>query len=119
MQAEMVFTCLLCYVVLSVATVTDMSHSKDIFALAIGFSVVAGGYSVGGISGACFNPAASIAIDATYGFIKGGFWRCVPYTFIQCLGGVLAALIFRITHCEEFDEEKLASAYRQEELAQV
>ena len=41
--AEMVYTCLLCYVVLAVATVKDMSHSKDIFGLAIAFSIVAGG----------------------------------------------------------------------------
>jgi len=44
--AEMVYTCLLCYVVLAVATVRDMSHSKDIFGLAIAFSVVAGGVYV-------------------------------------------------------------------------
>jgi hypothetical protein len=42
--AEVVYTCLLCYVVLSVATVKDMSHSQDIFGLAIGFAVVAGGW---------------------------------------------------------------------------
>ena len=42
--AEVVYTCLLCYVVLSVATIKDMSHSQDIFGLAIGFAVVAGGW---------------------------------------------------------------------------
>lgn len=68
--AELVYTFVLCYVVLAVATVDDMSHSKDTFGLAIGFAVVAGGYSIGGVSGACFNPAVSFAIDATWGMIK-------------------------------------------------
>jgi glycerol uptake facilitator-like aquaporin len=39
--AEMVYTCLLCYVVLAVATVKD--YGMDTFGLAIGFAIVAGG----------------------------------------------------------------------------
>lgn len=120
--AELIFTTVLCYVVLSVATVSDMSLSKDIFALAIGWSVVAGGYSVGAVSGACFNPAVSIAIDVSFGCLKGGvegIWRCVPYSCIQALGGVVAALLFRLTHPDEFDAAKLSATYRQEELTQV
>jgi hypothetical protein len=31
------------------------------------------------------------------------------------LGCVLAALVFRVTHPQEFDEQKLALAYQQQE----
>ena len=57
--AEFVFTFLLCFIVLTTATVKNMSHSKDIFGLAIGFSVVVGGYAIGPISGA--QPSLSLS----------------------------------------------------------
>jgi aquaporin Z len=59
---EMLFTFALCYVVLNVATSRD-HPDNSFYGLAIGFTVMAGAFEVGGISGAAFNPA--VALGAT------------------------------------------------------
>merc|ERR1719321_1852699 len=51
--AEIVFTFVLCFVVLSVATVD--APSEDMFGLAIGSCVTAGGYAIGAVSGGSLN----------------------------------------------------------------
>merc|ERR1719316_2264161 len=53
--AEIVFTFVLCFVVLCVATVKE--PSKDMFGLAIASCVTAGGYAIGAVSGGSLNPA--------------------------------------------------------------
>ena len=50
--ADFVFTFLLWFIVLTITTVKNMNHSRDIFGITIGFSVVVGGYAIGPISGA-------------------------------------------------------------------
>merc|ERR1719298_212262 len=52
--AEIIFTFVLCFVVLCVATVKE--PSKDIFGLAIASCVTAGGYAIGSVSGGSLNP---------------------------------------------------------------
>ena len=54
--AEFVFTFVLCFVVLNVATSKD-HPDNSFYGLAIGFTVAAGAVAVGPISGAVFNPA--------------------------------------------------------------
>lgn len=62
--SELIFTFALVWVVLNVAT-TKASDKMSYYGLAIGFTVVAGAYAVGNISGGAFNPAVVIgnAID--------------------------------------------------------
>src|SRR6201993_1268715 len=60
--AEFLFTFALVYVVLNVATAKG-SSGNSFYGLAIGFTVLAGAFAVGGISGGAFNPA--VAIGAT------------------------------------------------------
>jgi aquaporin Z len=60
--AEFLFTFALVYVVLNVAT-ADATAGNSYFGLAIGFTVLAGAFAVGQVSGAAFNPA--VAIGAT------------------------------------------------------
>eukprot|EP00281_Chroomonas_sp_CCMP1168_P034160 CAMPEP_0206241946 /NCGR_PEP_ID=MMETSP0047_2-20121206/16787_1 /ASSEMBLY_ACC=CAM_ASM_000192 /TAXON_ID=195065 /ORGANISM="Chroomonas mesostigmatica_cf, Strain CCMP1168" /LENGTH=638 /DNA_ID=CAMNT_0053666917 /DNA_START=107 /DNA_END=2020 /DNA_ORIENTATION=- len=112
--AEFVFTFLLTFTVLCVATLRPNagSHTKDTFGLAIGFSVIAGGYAVSAISGAAFNPAVAVAIDVSRGILVGGFWHCVPYVVFEMLGSVAAALIFRNLFPDEFP----STAAEREEL---
>merc|ERR1719262_992170 len=55
---EIVFTFVLCYVVLCVATVKK--PSEDMFGLAIASCVTAGGYAIGAVSGGSLNPAVSV-----------------------------------------------------------
>ena len=61
---EVLITFALCYVVLNVATSKDQP-GNGFFGLAIGFTVAAGAFVVGPISGAAFNPA--VAFAATLG----------------------------------------------------
>ena len=56
---ELLFTFALCYVVLNVATSKDRP-GNGFFGLAIGFTVAAGAFAVGGISGGVFNPAVAL-----------------------------------------------------------
>ena len=62
--AEFLFTFALVYVVLNVAT-ADATDGNSYFGLAIGFTVLAGAFAVGQVSGAAFNPA--VAIGASIG----------------------------------------------------
>jgi glycerol uptake facilitator-like aquaporin len=57
--AEFLFTFALVYVVLNVAT-ADATQGNSYFGLAIGFTVLAGAFAVGQVSGAAFNPAVAI-----------------------------------------------------------
>lgn len=57
--AEFLFTFALCFVVLSVATAKGTS-GNSFYGLAIGFTVLAGAYAVGPISGGAFNPAVAV-----------------------------------------------------------
>lgn len=59
--AEFLFTFALCYVVLHVATAKATS-GNSYYGLAIGFTVLAGAYAVGGVSGGAFNPAVAVGL---------------------------------------------------------
>jgi aquaporin Z len=60
--AEFLFTFALVYVVLNVATANGTS-GNSFYGLAIGFTVLAGAFSVGSISGGAFNPAVAVGIS--------------------------------------------------------
>jgi aquaporin Z len=96
-MAEMVFTFVLCYVVLSVA-VSKWTSSKEMFGLAIGSCVTVGGNAIGGISGGSLNPAVSFGL-AMGGLGEGQIWY-MPfyYTLFELLGAALAAGTYAITH---------------------
>src|SRR5206468_7335139 len=59
--AEFLFTFALCYVVLNVATSRGTEGNSN-YGLAIGFTVLAGAYAVGPISGGAFNPAVAVGV---------------------------------------------------------
>jgi aquaporin Z len=99
--AEIVFTFVLCFVVLCVAT-TPGSRTKDLFGLAIGSCVIAGGLAVGAVSGGSLNPAVSVAI-ATSNIMNEGTWvNCLAYSIFEFLGAALAAAAFFVTHHDEY-----------------
>lgn len=99
--AETVFTFFLAYVVLCVATVRDPPTSQ-MFGLVIGSCVTTGGYAIGALSGGSLNPAVSFAISTSHIINKGNFWHCLVYSFFEILGGVLASVVFRVTHPGEY-----------------
>jgi aquaporin Z len=95
--AELLFTFALAYVVLNVATARATS-GNSFFGLAIGFTVVAGAFAVGDVSGAAFNPAVAIGA-MTMGMLPwGNLWL---YLTAEIAGGALAAVAFRVMHPDD------------------
>ena len=81
----------LAYVVLSVAT-TVHHPDNSFYGLAIGFTVMAGAITMGGVSGGAFNPAVAVGISIA-GLVT---WAMLPIYFVATLvGGGLAAVAFR------------------------
>jgi aquaporin Z len=95
--AEFVFTFVLCFVVLNVATSKD-HPDNSFYGLAIGFTVAAGAVAVGPISGAVFNPAVGLA-GTTLGMLTGT--TAVIYLIGQALAGVAAGIAFRVLNPED------------------
>jgi aquaporin Z len=88
--AEFVFTFALAWVVLHVATARG-TDGNSFYGLAIGFTVVAGAFAVGGISGAAFNPAIAVGAMVS-GLLKwGNIWI---YLIANFVGAAAAAYAF-------------------------
>jgi aquaporin Z len=97
---ELIFTCLLCFVFLSVAT--GKNRLVEYFGLAIGATIVAGGFAMGKVSGGSLNPAVSAGLSITDCVNGGTLEHFISYSAVQLLGGALAALIHRKTHASEY-----------------
>ena len=88
--AELLFTFALALVVLNTAT-TRATAGNSYYGLAIGFTVMAGAWAVGPISGAAFNPAVGIGPTVVDALAGGGTWRHLwLYVAAPLLGGALA-----------------------------
>ena len=84
--AEFVFTFGLVWVVLNVATAKG-TNGNSFYGAAIGLTVTAGAFAVGGISGAVFNPAVAVGV-CLLGLVSwGSFWIYL----VACFGGAIAA----------------------------
>eukprot|EP00747_Dinoflagellata_sp_TGD_P126035 gnl/TRDRNA2_/TRDRNA2_174230_c4_seq8.p1 gnl/TRDRNA2_/TRDRNA2_174230_c4~~gnl/TRDRNA2_/TRDRNA2_174230_c4_seq8.p1 ORF type:complete len:493 (-),score=94.56 gnl/TRDRNA2_/TRDRNA2_174230_c4_seq8:107-1474(-) len=100
--AEVLYTFMLCFVVLNVAASKRHSGKNQFYGLAIGFVIVAGGYGAGHISGGCFNPAVAFGIDVSSA--KLGFGWALAYTGFEVVGAALAAALFRVCRPEDFND---------------
>ena len=92
--AEFLFTFALTFVVLNVATAKG-TEGNSFYCLAIGFTVLAGAYTVGKISGGAFNPAVGTGIT-----LLGALdWATLGiYVVTQLVAGAVAGVIFRVLH---------------------
>jgi aquaporin Z len=95
--AEFLFSFALCYVVLNTAT-AHASQGNSFYGFAIGFTVLAGAYAVGSISGAAFNSAVALGITILNLVTLGDLWI---FIVANLLGGACAALIFNMAHDEQ------------------
>ncbi|WP_458682715.1 MIP/aquaporin family protein [Prescottella equi] len=87
---ELLFTFALCFVMLNVAT--SKSHPDNSFyGLAIGFTVVAGAFAVGAISGGAFNPAVALGAAVMGMFAWPTLW---VYLVAQLGAGAAAGAAF-------------------------
>ncbi len=95
--AEIIGTFALCYVVLNVATAKG-TVGNMFYGLAIGFTVLAMAYALGGISGGAFHPAVAIGIS----FMKLADWSNVWVYLLGCFGGAaIAAIIFKVINPDD------------------
>jgi aquaporin Z len=92
--AELLFTFALAWVVLNVATAKDTA-GNSYFGLAIGLTVMAGAFAVGGISGGVFNPAVAVGISVMGISPWSNLWI---YLVANLLGAAVAVGAFRMTH---------------------
>merc|ERR1740117_669979 len=109
LAAEFVFTFVLAFVVLSVAT--SEKALTEYFGFAIGMCVTVGGCAIGNISGGSLNPAVSLGISTSH-IINGGLgWPCLIYTVVELLAGGAAAGVFMLTQPSEYEsgDEKLTA----------
>jgi aquaporin Z len=95
--AEFLFTFALVYVMLNVATSTDLPHN-GFYGLAIGFTVTVGVASLGGVSGGAFNPAVAVGAAAMSLFSWADIW---VWLGAEMAGGALAAAVFLLVNARD------------------
>jgi aquaporin Z len=100
LTVEVLFTFALALVVLNVATARE-TEGNSYFGLAIGFTVLAGAFAGGPISGGAFNPAVGLG-PALVAALVGGqpVGQVVYYIVGPLVGGALAAAVFALQHPE-------------------
>merc|ERR1719263_1770642 len=108
--AEIMYTFVLCFVVLNVATLsgqhlTNGGKAAQIYGLAIGFCIVVGGYAIGGVSGGSLNPAVSVALDTSSAMKGGSFMNCLAYSAFEFIGAGAAAGAFMVVRDNEFAKD--------------
>jgi len=91
LAAEFFFTFALVYVVLNTAT-AKATQGNSYFGLAIGFTVMAGAFAVGDVSGGAFNPAVAAGVTLMGLVSPTMLWIYLTADF---LGGMAAALVFK------------------------
>ena len=95
--AEFLYTFALCTVVLNVATSKGTS-GNSFYGLAIGFTVLAGAYAVGPVSGAAFNPAVVLGATLLGLLSAGNVWI---YLVANFAAAAAAAAFFKLTESEQ------------------
>src|SRR5579864_1335659 len=89
--AEVVFTTALVLVVLNVAA-TRQTAGNSYYGVAIGFTVAAGAFVAGPISGAAFNPAVGLAATFAAAVFRHGSWSDAwLYVVGPLVGAAIAA----------------------------
>jgi len=102
---EFLFTFVIAITVLGTAVVKGINTRLSrnyYFALAIGFSVVAGGTAAGDVSGGSLNPAVSWGIAIPNSLNSGTLLYMFTFTVIELAGGLAAALVFQVTHAKQY-----------------
>ncbi|MCP2339100.1 aquaporin [Actinomadura rupiterrae] len=107
--AEGLFTFALAYVVLNVATSRDQA-GNGFFGLAIGFTVAAGAFAVGGLSGGAFNPAVAVAAASGGLFAWSKIWI---WLLADLAGAAVAAAVFLLLNPEDRAVAEPAEASRE------
>lgn len=94
---EALWTFVLVYVVLNVATSKDHPNNS-FYGLAIGTTVFVGAVAFGAISGGGFNPAVALGLSITGAFAWSSYWI---YFLAPIVGGAVAAVLFRVLNAHD------------------
>jgi aquaporin Z len=93
---EILYTTALVLVVMNVAT-APATAGNSFYGLAIGFTVGAGAFAGGPISGGAFNPAVGLGPALIHAIIgRGSITHVWLYIVGPCIGAVIAASIFKV-----------------------
>jgi len=104
--AEVIWTFVLCFVVLGVAT-NSATEGNSFFGAAIGLTVTAGAFTLGGISGGAFNPAVALGLSFAKNLSNISYSGLVAVS--NLIGGVIAAGVFYVVAPpEEFAYDRIA-----------
>jgi aquaporin Z len=95
--AEFLFTFALAYVVVNTATAKGTSNNS-FYGLAIGMTVMAGAFAVGGISGGVFNPAVAVGVVIMKLINMSDIWI---HIVAEIAGGAVAGLVFKLINPED------------------
>lgn len=110
---EVVFTLILCFVVLAVATNSKVADNHY-YGAAIGLVVLVGAFTVGPISGGAFNPAVALGLCLSKGFANLSYVLAVVVA--NLLGGLAAAACFYVVAPDEFPSLPTGTAGEQTSL---
>ncbi len=91
--AEMLFTFLLVWVIMNVAT-SPGTEGNNFYGIAIGFTVMAAVYCVGDISLAVLNPAVAVGLSIAGKLAWSQLWLPVAASVV---GAVLAVFAYRVS----------------------
>ena len=95
---EILYTTALALVVMNVAT-APATAGNSFYGLAIGFTVAAGAFAGGPISGGAFNPAVGLGPALIHAIVgRGSIVHVWLYVVGPCIGAAIAAAIFRVQH---------------------
>lgn len=93
---EILYTTALVLVVMNVAT-TPATAGNSFYGLAIGFTVAAGAFAGGPISGGAFNPAVGLGPALVHAIVsRGPIGHVWLYIVGPCVGAAIAAAIFKV-----------------------
>ncbi len=95
--AEFLGTFALCWVVLHTATAKG-TEGNSFYGLAIGFTVLACAYALGGISGGAFNPAVALGVSVAGMSAWSNIWVFLVANFAA---GAVAAFAFKFVNGDD------------------
>ena len=95
--AEFLGTFALAFVILNVATAKG-TEGNSYYGLAIGFTVLAMAYAVGGVSGGAFNPAVAVGISTAGMAAWPDIWI---FLLANLAAGAAAAFVFKFVNGDD------------------
>ena len=115
--AEVLYTLLLCFVVLNVAMTKKVGGKHQFYVIAIGFVVIAGGYGAGHISGGFTVGFGAVTPATGAGKVFGAFWIVFGCSALVNVVTSFTQFMVNMNEYERYDNDNQAMgpflAYKQ------